>query len=212
MSFDDWSMVERFRLAVDSLAGLGIIQERLRNAFSQLLPLRFEDFPPEVAEKYSPIHEALLRGTEAAELSDQKAVKVAEIIVEISHRLTALYEQSQAKFQTQVSRSIAPPQESAGEPKERLTAEAPKTDQGKCKVFLHTRHHGKSSWTNETYDFARLPTVGEYLATAETSDWYKVQLVVHCPFPCDCDAEVYAVAVDPLDTRKRAMPDFPWER
>src|SRR5262245_45492811 len=128
MTFDDWSMVERFRLAVESLAGLGTIQERLRNAFFQLLPLRLEDFPPEVADKYSPIHEGLLRGAEADGLSDEKGAKVTEIIVEISHRLTALYEESQAKFQTQVSRGIAPPQESTGEPKARQSEEAPKTD------------------------------------------------------------------------------------
>jgi len=64
------------------------------------------------------------------------------------------------------------------------------------KVFLHTRDMGKFNWVNEIREFARIPIEGEYLALNSNSGWYKVQLVVHTPFECDCNAEVYAVKVD----------------
>jgi hypothetical protein len=83
-------------------------------------------------------------------------------------------------------------------------------DEGKCKVFLHTRDHGQNNWTNNSYNFARIPVVGEHLTTGIESDWYEVQLVVHTPYPCDCDAEVYAVKVDHMEAQKAAMPDVPW--
>jgi hypothetical protein len=62
------------------------------------------------------------------------------------------------------------------------------------KVFLHTRSEGKMDWANEMRSFARLPVKGEYIATDWDSPWYRVDLVVHCPFErAECEAEVYAV-------------------
>ena len=75
------------------------------------------------------------------------------------------------------------------------------------KVFLHTRSQGKYDWENEFRDFARIPVVGEYLALYVTSPWYQVQLVVHTPFKCDCEAEVYAVEVDHSEVKKQAFKD-----
>jgi hypothetical protein len=51
----------------------------------------------------------------------------------------------------------------------------------KCKIFLHIRDHGKWNWTNERYDFARVPAVGEYVSTSTSGEWFKVQLVLHTP-------------------------------
>lgn len=76
------------------------------------------------------------------------------------------------------------------------------------KVFLHTRPEGSTAWVNEHRDFARIPTVGEHLALSERSTWYAVQLVVHTPFPCECDAEVYAVEVDHEDAKLNAFRDL----
>ena len=64
------------------------------------------------------------------------------------------------------------------------------------KVFLHTRTPQKRDWTNEIREFSRIPTVGEFVSTSGSGPWYRVELVVHCPFPCECDAEVYTVEVD----------------
>ena len=75
------------------------------------------------------------------------------------------------------------------------------------KVFLHTRHHGEFDWLNEFRDFARIPIAGEYLARDVSSPWYQVQLVVHTPFECDCDAEVYAIEVDHLEIKNQAFDD-----
>jgi len=71
------------------------------------------------------------------------------------------------------------------------------------KVFLHTRDPKESEGNNEFIEFERIPVVGEYvsLQSADTL-WYKVVLVVHTPFPCDCDAEVYAVGLDHLEAVK----------
>lgn len=66
-----------------------------------------------------------------------------------------------------------------------------------ARVFLHTRNSGERDWNNEFREFARIPILGEYVSI-ESSDknWFRVELVVHTPFPCDCDAEVYAVATN----------------
>ena len=73
------------------------------------------------------------------------------------------------------------------------------------KVFLHTRSPQKRDWTNEMRDFARVPIIGEYLATSSSGPWYLVELVVHCPFDCEPDAEVYAVEVDHSEVQKSAF-------
>jgi len=75
------------------------------------------------------------------------------------------------------------------------------------KVFLHTRSKGKHDWKNESRQFGRLPVVGEYVALEATSPWYQVQLVVHCPFEADYEAEVYAVEVDHTEAKRRAFDD-----
>ncbi|MEG4185187.1 hypothetical protein QUA32_25895 [Microcoleus sp. Pol14D6] len=65
------------------------------------------------------------------------------------------------------------------------------------KVFFHTRSPQERGWSNnEKREFARIPIVWEYVTTAINSPWFCVQLVVHTPFDCEFDAEVYAVAVD----------------
>ncbi len=76
------------------------------------------------------------------------------------------------------------------------------------RVFLHTRTHGQSDWTNENRDFARIPFIGEHLTLSSTSEWYQVQLVVHLPFDGDLDAEVYAVQVDHMAVMNEAFPDM----
>ncbi len=63
------------------------------------------------------------------------------------------------------------------------------------KVFLHYKEQPdvSSEWTNEERTFARLPCVGEYVALNEDGPWYRVYLVVHCPFDAGIDAEVFTV-------------------
>lgn len=77
-----------------------------------------------------------------------------------------------------------------------------------ARVFLHTRKPGGADWLNESREFHRIPAVSEYLTRETDGPWYQVQLVVHTPFPCDCDAEVYAVEVDHLAEQAKAFPDF----
>jgi hypothetical protein len=57
------------------------------------------------------------------------------------------------------------------------------------KVFLHHKEDGQ--WVNEERNFARLPCVGEYVALDTSSLYYRVYLVVHCPFETEYEAEVY---------------------
>ncbi len=64
------------------------------------------------------------------------------------------------------------------------------------RVFLHVRSASDYRGQNMPRDFARIPIVGEYVATAIDSPWYRVLLVVHAPFPSEYEAEVYAVEVD----------------
>jgi hypothetical protein len=74
------------------------------------------------------------------------------------------------------------------------------------RVFLHTKSPEVASWEkNEFREFARIPVAGEYVTLHEKSDPYKVILVIHTPFPCDCDAEVYAVKVDHMKVQKEAL-------
>jgi hypothetical protein len=67
------------------------------------------------------------------------------------------------------------------------------------KVFLHTRSQGQKDWINTSREFLRLPVVGEYLATSASSSWYKIELVVHCPFEAEYSAEIYAVEVNHME-------------
>jgi hypothetical protein len=74
------------------------------------------------------------------------------------------------------------------------------------KVFLHvTSTPDNPRWENTPREFLRLPTVGEYLATESTGPWYKIVLVVHCPFEAEYAAEVYAVKVDHSEVLKGAV-------
>jgi hypothetical protein len=76
-----------------------------------------------------------------------------------------------------------------------------------AKVFLHTRSISNHDWENSPREFSRVPVVGEHLATDFQSPWFEVELVIHCPFPgSDCEAEVYAVRVDPADVMKKRCP------
>lgn len=73
------------------------------------------------------------------------------------------------------------------------------------KVFLHTRSAGKHDWTNNNHEFARIPVIGEFVTLSTTGSWFQIELVVHTPFPCDCDAEVYAVEVDHSAVKREAL-------
>ena len=74
------------------------------------------------------------------------------------------------------------------------------------KVFLHTRTPQQRDWLNEERKFGRIPVVGEFVATSSSgSSWFKVELVVHTPFVCEFDAEVYAVEVDHLVVLNEAL-------
>jgi len=70
------------------------------------------------------------------------------------------------------------------------------------KVFLHTRDPKESECVNQFLEFARIPVIGEHVAISSDSPWFKVVVVVHTPFPCDCEAEVYAVKVEHLEVIK----------
>jgi hypothetical protein len=61
------------------------------------------------------------------------------------------------------------------------------------RVFLHTRDPEEKEGVNDFREFARIPVVGDYVALPDDRRYFKVVLVVHTPFPCDCEAEVYAV-------------------
>jgi hypothetical protein len=61
------------------------------------------------------------------------------------------------------------------------------------RVFLHTRDPEENEGVNDFRGFARIPVVGDYVALPDDPRYFKVVLVVHTPFPCDCEAEVYAV-------------------
>jgi hypothetical protein len=74
-------------------------------------------------------------------------------------------------------------------------------------VFLHTRKAGEYAEGGEFRTFARLPATGEYLALSTDGPWYQVELVVFCPFPCHCEAEVYAVEVDHNQVKARTFAD-----
>lgn len=74
------------------------------------------------------------------------------------------------------------------------------------KVFLHTRSQA-NRWKNESRPFERLPVVGEYVTLEATSPWYRVQLVIHCPFEAEYQAEVYAVEIDHSEAKSRAFGD-----
>lgn len=73
------------------------------------------------------------------------------------------------------------------------------TKESSALVFLHTYETSdgdvrEGNPRNEERLFARVPVVGEYVATSVEGAWYKVFLVVHTPFEeSDFDAEVYAV-------------------
>ena len=73
------------------------------------------------------------------------------------------------------------------------------------KVFIHTRTAGNKGWDNTGREFLRLPVEGEYLALDGASPWYKVELVVHCPFEACYSAEVYAVEVDLNEVMKAKL-------
>ena len=101
MPYDDLSMLQRFRNAVESLAtGTGSLQQRLTDAYAiQLHCLRREDFPESLQEIFASIDLYLTRkdakgdeGTIAAttmSLPDDHAIRIAKAIVDLSYRLEA---------------------------------------------------------------------------------------------------------------------------
>jgi hypothetical protein len=68
------------------------------------------------------------------------------------------------------------------------------------KVLLHVEQTGDVKWHSTTEHFARVPSVGEYVAKTVDAkqQWYEVSIVVHIPSeePGDFDAEVYARHLD----------------
>ena len=66
-------------------------------------------------------------------------------------------------------------------------------------VFVHVREKVSDMWKSHKMEFSRIPCIGEHLVLGATSDWYQVQVVVHCPFEdTEFDAEIYATNVDHL--------------
>ncbi len=63
-------------------------------------------------------------------------------------------------------------------------------------VFLHWIDTPDGEWQNEHREFSSVPTIGEHVALNTSSAYYRVTLIVHTPFPCDCDAEVYTIRDD----------------
>jgi hypothetical protein len=58
----------------------------------------------------------------------------------------------------------------------------------------------------EKRDFPRIPLVGDHISIDTNSeDLYQVTLVIHCPFNTDYEVEVYAVKVDHLNVKKKAL-------
>ncbi|HID0768099.1 TPA: hypothetical protein ACXDAZ_002629 [Clostridium botulinum] len=70
-------------------------------------------------------------------------------------------------------------------------------------VFLHIKNEEDIEWNNNKFkEFERIPVLNEYIVPEEGQQWYQVKLVVHCPFKCSCDAEVYATKVDQTEVMK----------
>ena len=71
------------------------------------------------------------------------------------------------------------------------------------KVFVHTQSaKGKADWVNQERVFLRVPIVGEFFALDSSSPWFRVDLVVHCPFKAQYAAEVYATQVNHSEVLK----------
>lgn len=61
----------------------------------------------------------------------------------------------------------------------------------------------------EIVDFKTIPNIGEYFALANSSSWYKVLVVTHCPFKeSDCEAEILAIELEQTDAIKEAFKPF----
>lgn len=76
-------------------------------------------------------------------------------------------------------------------------------------VFFHTRTAGRRDWDNrgiQLLDFGRLPVVREYISLGnDTTDWHRVELVVHVAFQADHMAEIYCVAENHLEALKQSL-------
>ena len=61
------------------------------------------------------------------------------------------------------------------------------------KVYLHTCDPGESEKENtQKLELGRVPVVGEYIVTSNSSTWYKVVLVLHTAYVgADAEAEVW---------------------
>ena len=76
-------------------------------------------------------------------------------------------------------------------------------------VFVHTKATAEDDWQNEVLTFTRVPAVGEYFTTAETEPWYRITLVVHCPWDdAQFDAEAFAMRADHLEAIGAAGRDI----
>jgi hypothetical protein len=74
------------------------------------------------------------------------------------------------------------------------------------KIFFHTRTSGKKDWDNRELEFSRVPSVGEYVCLETTDEnYHQVELVVHTPFHCPYDAEVFAVAENHMEAMKSSF-------
>jgi hypothetical protein len=201
MTFDDNSVVARFQVAVECLAGAADFRQRMEFVVQQLEPLQIEQLPPEEAKRFRPVYEGITRGATGDDLTDEKANQLARLIVDISHRLACRYAVTAAAREQQWPEQGSPQQTTA-------TASDARP---KVRVLVHTRNPGQNKCEHELRELATVPQVDDHvLMKAGSTAWYKVQLVVHTAFPYECDAEVWAVAVEHVDAQKKAMPDGPW--
>ena len=57
-------------------------------------------------------------------------------------------------------------------------------------VFTHHKDT-QDQWVNLGKEFKQVPSVGDYVALESAGPYYKVEVVVHCPFHAEFNAEVY---------------------
>ena len=77
------------------------------------------------------------------------------------------------------------------------------------KVFVHTKAKDKTDWVQNVYEFKQLPALGEYCELQAQGEWYEILLVVHCPFPTEFDAEIWAEQVDQQKLKSDINPKPP---
>lgn len=72
-------------------------------------------------------------------------------------------------------------------------------------TFVHVHSPGKHDYQNSPWDFPQVPCAGEYVALKSAGEWHRVELVVHCAFTAEYQAEIWVVEVNHLDAIKGAV-------